>query len=287
MPPSQTPLGRFLDWLRAERGSSTHTLRAYQGDLSALAAALGGRPIEDATVLDLRGWLARYDGASASTQRRVAAVRTFFRWAMREGLVAESPADRLATPRAQRDLPRVLAEPEAAELIENPTGQGEREPRNRAILEVTYGAGLRVSEVAGLDLADLDLPATLVRVRAGKGKKDRVSPMGDAAAQAIREWLLIRGVTPGALFTNADGGRLTTRALYDIVRNSAVKNGLAGVHPHALRHSFATHLLAGGADIRSIQEMMGHSSLSTTQRYAQVDLDQLRATFRRSHPHGR
>jgi len=283
----RSTLERFFDWLRAERGASPHTLRAYEGDLGVLAAALGGRPIESATLLDLRSWLAKYEGAASSTQRRVAAVRTYFRWAMREGLVSESPAERLAAPRVKRPLPRVLAIPEADEVVEQPIGEGPREARNRAILEVAYGAGLRVSEVAGLNLADLDLSTGLARVRAGKGKKDRVCPMGEPAVDAVRAWLAVRGTAPGALFTNQEGGRLTTRALYDVVRDSAVKNGLAGVHPHALRHSYATHLLSGGADIRSIQEMMGHASLSTTQRYAQIDLDQLRATFRRSHPHGR
>lgn len=280
-------LPRFLAFLRAERGSSPHTLRAYEGDLATLLAVLEPRDLPEATVMDLRRWLAGLGGAPASVQRRIASARTFFRWAMREGLVTENPAERLGTPKVKRGLPRVLAVDEASQLAEAPVGEGWRGARNAAILEVMYGAGLRVSEVRGLDVADLDLVEGVVRVRAGKGRKDRVSPLGDLAVEAVQRWLAERGSHAGAVFVNPSGGRLTTRALYDVVRQSAVANGQAGVHPHALRHSFATHLLQGGADIRSIQEMLGHASLSTTQRYAQVELHELMKTWNRAHPHGR
>lgn len=277
----------WLDHLRAERGASPHTLRAYGRELRELRESLGGRPLSAATLLDLRRWLATAGGAPATVARRIAAARSFYTWALREGHVARSPAERLRTPKVPKSLPRVLEVPEAAELVEDAVGEGWRAARNTAILEVAYGSGLRVAELAGLERRDLELDAALVRVRRGKGGKDRVVPMTPAAVEATRAWLAQRGEAAGALFTNREGGGLTTRALYDVVRRSAVKNGLAGVHPHALRHSFATHLLAGGADIRAIQEMLGHASLSTTQRYAEVELDELVATFHRAHPHAR
>ncbi len=254
------------------------------------------RPLAAATILDLRTHLARGATAPASLQQRVGALRTFFRWMVREGLLAESPADRLASPRVKRPLPRVLEVDEATRVVEDPRGglaegdgaQSEwRRLRDAALLEVAYGAGLRVSEVAALDVEDVDLDEGLVRVRSGKGRKARVVPLGPPALGAVRAWREASGVRDGALFRNVRGGRLTTRALYDIVRSAGAANGVAGAHPHALRHSFATHLLAGGADIRAIQEMLGHASLSTTQRYTAVELDQLRTAHRAAHPRAR
>jgi site-specific recombinase XerD len=159
--------------------------------------------------------------------------------------------------------------------------------RDAALLEVGYGGGLRVSELAALDVADVDLEESLVRVRSGKGRKSRVVPIGPPAVAAVRAWRVAAGIAEGALFRNVRGGRLTVRGLYDIVRAAGTANGVAAVHPHALRHSFATHLLGGGADVRSIQEMLGHASLSTTQRYTQVELDQLRRAHRDAHPRAR
>lgn len=284
--PVSPAVERFLAHLRAERGASPHTLRAYGRDLETLESLLG-RPATEASVADLRRWLAGRAGAAASVARHLGALRSFYRWAMREGLVAESPAERLHGPKVRRPLPRVLEVDEANETVERPVGEGPRALRNRAILEVAYGSGLRVAELAGLQAADVDLDGGLVRVRRGKGGKDRLVPMGPPATAAVRAWMAARGTTPGPLFTNGRGGRLTVRALYDVVRGSGARNGLAGVHPHALRHSFATHLLRGGADIRAIQEMLGHASLSTTQRYAQVELESLREAWKASHPHAR
>lgn len=293
-------IGRFAAWLRAERGASPHTLRAYLHEIEGLAAwAAGGKRPRDLaalTTLDLRGWLAHSmadrsvdggDQAPATVARRIASLKTFYRWALRGGIVARSPAERLQAPRVRRPLPRVLEIGEASALVEAPVGEGWRAARNAALLETGYGAGLRVSELSGLDLADADLDAGMIRVRAGKGRKDRLCPLGAPAVEAIRSWLSHRGSAPGPLFLNPQGGRLSVRGLYDVVRDSGVKNGLAGVHPHALRHSYATHLLSQGADIRSIQELLGHESLSTTQRYTQVDLELLRQTYMRAHPHGR
>lgn len=276
----------FLDALRVQRGASPHTLRAYGRDLSDLEDMLAPRTAEQATALDLRRWLAGRGGSNATTARHLAALRTFYAWALGEGRIAASPAERLAGPRVRPPLPRVLEVDEASAVVEAPVGEGPREVRNRAILEVAYGGGLRVSELVGLDLADIDLPRGLVRVRQGKGRKDRVVPVGPPAVEAVRAWLVHRGTAAGPLFPGS-AGRLGVRAIYEVVRRSGAKNGVAGVHPHALRHSYATHLLRDGADVRAIQEMLGHASLSTTQRYAHVELEQLRATWQSAHPHGR
>lgn len=278
---------RYLDFLGAERAASAHTLRAYGVDLRDLAAFVAPRDLLAVTVLDLRRWLARRGGAPSSTLRHISGFRTFYRWTLREGLLTESPAERLATPKVPRSLPRVLEVDEASEVVESPSGSEWRKVRNAALLELAYGAGLRVSEVAGLDVADVDLHEGLVRVRAGKGRKDRVVPVGPPAVDATRAWLSERGAAAGPLFTNVRGGRLTVRGIYDVVRGSGANNGLAGVHPHALRHSFATHLLRGGADIRSIQEMLGHASLSTTQRYTHLEIEELQRAWQKAHPHGR
>jgi site-specific recombinase XerD len=280
-------VGPFLAFLRAERGASAHTLRAYAREVETLADRLAPRPLESALLADLRGHLAHGASAPASLQQRIGAIRTFYRWLVREGVLAESPADRLTSPKVKRPLPRVLEVDEATALVEEPAGEGWRRVRNVALLEVAYGAGLRVSEVAALDVADVALDRGLVRVNAGKGRKARVVPIGPPAVEAVRAWLAEGRIVEGALFRNVQGGRLTTRGIYDVVRASGVKNDLAGMHPHAMRHSMATHLLAGGADIRSIQEMLGHASLSTTQRYTQVELDALRVAHRKAHPRAR
>lgn len=280
---------RFSDWLRAERGASPHTLRAYRTELLGFQDFLAPRSLKEATLLDLRAWLGRTstDQVPATIARRIASLRTFYRWALREGLVQQSPAERLQTPKVQRPLPRVLEVAEASTLVEAPIGSGWRERRNAALLEIGYSSGLRVSEIAALDVGDVKVDEGMVRVRSGKGRKERWVPMGEEAQKALQAWMVERGSQEGALFLNPQGKRLGTRGIYDVVRNSGVKNGLAGVHPHALRHSFATHLMANGADIRSIQEMMGHESLSTTQRYTSVDLDHLREVYRKAHPHSR
>ena len=303
---SATPLIRFEAWLRAERGASPHTQRAYLTELRGLAefSAQAAQPADsadsprprslpdpllDLSTLDLRGWLAKSapDQAPSTIARRIASLKTFYRWALRENLIRESPAERLQAPRVRRPLPRVLEINEASALVEAPVGEGWRGARNAALLEVAYSAGLRVSELAGLDLRDVDASGGMVRVRAGKGRKDRLTPLGAPAVVAIQHWISHRGGAEGPLFLNPEGARLGVRGIYDVVRQSGVKNGMTGVHPHALRHSYATHLLSQGADIRSIQEMMGHESLSTTQRYTQVDLELLRNTYMNAHPHGR
>ena len=276
----------FESWLRGERAASPHTQRAYVADVRSFQSHFGGRDLVTATPRDLRAWLATFDGATSSTGRRVASLRTFFRWAAREGLVAENPAERLRTPKIARPLPDVLQVDELTPLVEAPSGDTpERQLRNRALLEVAYGGGLRVSELSALNVEDLSLDEGLVRVRAGKGRKDRIAPIGPPAIDALRA--LLGGRRHGPVFSNGRGGRIGVRAIFAVVRNTGMKHGHPEAHPHALRHSFATHLLQGGADVRAIQEMLGHASLATTQRYAQVDPETLRAAYVKNHPRAR
>ena len=287
-------LERYLSWLRVERGLSPHTLRAYGAELRRLEAYLRERrgsedPLLSAGLAELRAYLgSRPACAHATSARRVAALRGYFRYLVREDLRSDDPSARLAAPKVPRHLPRFLQVDEASELVENPTQQGWYRLRNLALLELAYGAGLRASELAALDRADVDLPEALVLVRAGKGRKQRRVPFGPPAAQALRDWLAERDLPlEHPLFLNRHGNRISVRAIHRIVRDAGVNNGVMGVHPHALRHSFATHLLSEGADLRSIQELLGHATLSTTQRYTHISTEQLLEAHRRAHPHAR
>lgn len=283
----------WLDHLRAERAASTHTLRAYRGDLGRLAAFLEARGmrLRDADLATLRAFLAapspsRRRLAPASQARRVAAIRSFFAWMKAHGRLPQDPARRLQVPRVPRKSPRFLDVDEAAAVVEEPAQEGRAWLRNRALLELLYGAGLRVGEASGLPLEAIDLDARLVRVR-GKGRKERIVPFGPPAAEALAAWLDARGPQPGALFLNLRGGPLSSRAMWTIVRQAALQHGLHQVHPHALRHSAATHMLGAGADLRAIQEQLGHESLSTTQRYTHVDAAWLLSVYRQAHPRAR
>lgn len=285
-------LQRFLDHRKVERRSSPHTLRAYGHDLGSLAEFLQprGLRLRGASLKELRAFLAtdpprsREGGraAPATMNRRVAAIRAFYAWLVAQGELAGSPAARLRSPKVPKKTPRFLDVDEAAAVVEAPAQAGWYALRNKALCELLYGAGLRVSEALALDVDDLDLHERLVRVM-GKGKKVRVVPFGPPAVDALTTWIAAMG-GEGALFRGRGGGRLSARAAWQIVHDAGVNNGLAQVHPHALRHSCATHLLGGGADLRAIQEQMGHSSLTTTQRYAHVDAAHILAVYRKSHP---
>ncbi|MBW1877712.1 MAG: tyrosine recombinase XerC [Deltaproteobacteria bacterium] len=281
---------RFGAYLRAERGVSAHTLRAYDHTLLEVQRFLDadGTAWPDATRTQLRRFLFHAGrGRSSSTMaRHIAAIRTFYRWLLREGLATASPAELLQSPKVGQRLPRVATVDEAGGLfVEPPVSPLQR--RDRALLEVLYGAGLRVGEAEALDRDDVDLVAGVVRVRKGKGKKERRVPLGSPGVVAVREWIDASPDGGPGLFLNARGGRLTTRSMRRIVRKAGLKAGVAGLHPHALRHSFATHLLDAGADLRGIQELLGHASLSTTQRYTQVSMESLIATYQRAHPHAK
>ena len=295
---------RFLDYLAHERGLSEHTLRAYGGDLDALLAFLAryfDRPAAAITPADvdlvaLRAFVAAMSqrGLSKRSQgRAIAALRALFRWATRVGELAADPAARLRTPKAPRTLPEHLRPGEIEALLAAPEGDSFAATRDRALLELLYASGLRVSELVSLDWLDLDLGERSLRV-VGKGGRERQVPFGRPAQEALRRWREIAtlacgdGAAHDAVFLNRRGGRLTDRSVRRILDRAMAATALArGVHPHALRHSFATHLLERGADLRAIQELLGHASLSTTQRYTHVDIDHLLSVYREAHPRAR
>ena len=281
----------FLALLAARR--APRTVEAYRRDLLALATGLG-RPAGSASRDELERYVAamRADGLSASTiARRVAAIRSYFRHRVLLGLASDNPAAELELPRRTRRLPRTLSAGEAERLIQAAAGTTPRALRDAALIELLYGAGLRVSEAVGLEKGGVDLDGRLVRC-VGKGGKERVVPLGRAAAEAVRRYLargrpyLDRRHRP-ELFLNARGGPLTRAGAFLILRRLAAKAGLdpERVHPHLLRHSFATHLLEGGADLRSVQEMLGHADLATTELYTHVSDTRRREVYFDSHPH--
>jgi integrase/recombinase XerC len=295
---------RFEAHLREERGASEHTLRAYASDLADFDLFLrewAGEPVLPARVdgLAVRAYLAhlhRRRVGAATVNRHLSSLRTFFRFLRREELAQGNPAEDLPSPKQSRKLPTFLPVDDAARLLELPDTATPEGRRDRAMLEVLYGSGLRVGELAALNDGDVDTRERLIRVR-GKGKKERLVPMTLKAAQAIEAFRAGRAPLPSQekgqagdspLFRNPRGGRLTTGRARAILRGYESRGGF-GYHftPHALRHSAATHLLEMGADLRSIQELLGHASLSTTQRYTQVDFDRLRAVYDAAHPRAR
>jgi integrase/recombinase XerD len=283
----------FLALLATTRAPKT--VDAYRRDLTALTAWFD-RPIDRITTEQLEQYLAelRAAGLSASTiARRVAAIRSFFRHQTLLGARTDNPAAELALPRRRRTLPRTLSPAEAERLIEAANGTAPRALRDRALVELLYGAGLRVSEAVALHKSSVDLDARLVRC-IGKGSKERVVPVGRQAAEALRHYLsrgrpfLDKRHRP-ELFLNAKGGGLTRAGVFLILRRLAAKAGLEPerIHPHLLRHSFATHLLEGGADLRSVQEMLGHADLATTELYTHVTDRRRRELYFQAHPHAR
>ncbi|HSJ51695.1 MAG TPA: tyrosine recombinase [Actinomycetota bacterium] len=291
---------RFGDHLALERHLAPSTVLAYRRDLTQLATFLsrGGRSLGDAGLNDLRRFLAQLTTrgyARASIARRVGSIHTFFRWAAANGHVPADPAALLGRPKVASRLPTVLRVPEATALVEAPVPEGDEVEaaialRDRAVLELLYGSGLRVSEVAGLTLDRVDLERGRVAVM-GKGAKEREVPISDPAREALRAWLrrgrprLVPETPTTALFVNRRGTQIGVRD----IRRRVGRYGDASltgrrVTPHTLRHSFATHLLEGGADIRAVQELLGHASVATTQRYTHVTRSRLFEAYRRSHP---
>ncbi|HEY7724213.1 MAG TPA: tyrosine recombinase XerC [Anaeromyxobacteraceae bacterium] len=297
--PLPDEMARYLAHLRVERRASPHTLRAYAVDLGQYAAHLAeaGSAPAGATPALVRSFLARAAGGAgpASLARKLSCVRAFHRFLVAEGLAAANPARQVASPRRPRRLPVVLPEAEVAALVEAPAGDAAA-LRDRALLELLYASGLRVSEAVALDAGDVDLEEGLVRVL-GKRRKERIVPVGRFAREALRRWLAegrpalaARGgaAAGAALFLSARGRRLGVREVARRLERWARQAGLARhVHPHVLRHSFATHLLGNGADLRGIQELLGHASLSTTQRYTQVEWRRLAAAYDLAHPRAR
>jgi integrase/recombinase XerC len=289
----------FERHLRLERNRSTHTVRAYLGDVVGFLdhlARLGGRSAADIELANLRGWLGvlRARGVSRATMaRRSASLRTFSAWAHRAGLLPSDPGQLLASPKTRRTLPAVLRVDEAERLM---TVEGDPDApeavvlRDRLLVELLYAAGIRVSELVGLDIDDVDRHRRVLRVL-GKGAKERTVPYGLAADRVLDDWLargrpqLVGPAAGAALLVGVRGGRIDQRTVRTIVhRRAAAVPGAPDVGPHGLRHTAATHLLEGGADLRSVQEVLGHASLSTTQIYTHVSVERLRRSYQRAHP---
>jgi integrase/recombinase XerC len=308
-------LKAFLAFLRYNRNASPHTVRAYESDLSQwlefTAGRLGCKPSEvgigeftTEAARDFLGELYRRGNSRASAGRRLAALRTFARYLVREGQLGDDPTALVGGPRRERTLPVHLASEEMTRLLDAPDAGTAAGRRDRGILELFYASGLRLSELADLDLDDVNLSGRIARVR-GKGGKERLVPFNRTAAEALRAMLADHhaGPEPPAsrrraaspherrrhpLFLNLRGARLTTRSIDRIVRRYVRAAAIArGVSPHALRHTFATHLLQAGADLRAIQELLGHARLSTTQRYTHLDIGTLMETYRKAHPRAR
>lgn len=283
-------ISRFLDYLADERGASPHTLRAYAADLAEFRDFVAREGDRDLRRVDARllraylAWLHQRDLAKSSIARRLAVVRSCFRFLARRGVVRTNPAREVGTPRVPRRLPSFLPKDESAELLDRAPAASAAGRRDHALLELLYASGLRVSECCGLDLEDLDRSQGTVRVL-GKGSRERVVPVGEAALQAVDAYLALRGSAGGPLFRNARGGRLTPRSVRRVVGRQARAAGIGRrVTPHTLRHTFATHMLGEGADLRLIQELLGHRRLSTTQRYTHVSPEHLMRVYDRAHP---
>ncbi|MBX3318711.1 MAG: tyrosine recombinase XerC [Nitrospira sp.] len=290
----------FVMYLQVERNASYETIRNYRSDLFQFKGFLrrtdaSRTRVDRITSDDVRAYLHNLDqqgDKASSLARKLACLRSFFRFLVREGIVPMNPAESLRSPKLPKPLPRVLTKGDAEALMEFPTGPSPLSLRDRALLETLYSTGARVSEVVGLNRGDLNETDGLVCLR-GKGRKERVVPIGDVALQAIQVyWKSLRTRSPSIqlsapVFVNHRGGRITTRSVARIVSRYSSRLAGGSVSPHALRHSCATHLLDEGADLRSIQEMLGHASLSTTQKYTHVATAQLLAVYDRAHPRAR
>ena len=296
----------FIEFLEREKGYSPQTLRSYRGDLGQFAGFLESRGLYTRDGGDgrlgaidvqvFRGYLAAISKKlkRTSISRKLSAIRSFFLFLEKKGLIEVNPAADLATPRLERYLPRFLPVDDAFALVESPRETDIASLRDRAILEVLYSCGLRVGELVSMNRSSLDSAQRLVKVM-GKGGKERVVPIGEHALSALDNYLKALdaagssvGKTHSPIFVNMRGGRLTARSVGRIIKKYVLMAGLPGdISPHAMRHSFATHLLEGGADLRSVQEMLGHSSLTTTQRYTHVTLDKLMEVYDKAHPRSR
>jgi len=289
----QQEIATFIQYLKAERNASPHTLEAYNRDLQQFATFISEEfgpafQIHKITHLHIRRYLAviHKELSKSSIGRKLAAIRSLFRFLLRRGLLEKNPAELVSSPKREKKLPFHLDIDEVIALIEAPAAIAPLSIRDRAILETLYSSGLRVSELTGMNIGGADLLAGSVRVL-GKGGKERIVPLGSKAAKALDEYLEMRGNRGlnAPLFMNSRGGRLTRRSVARIVdRYMMHLETMKKASPHTLRHTFATHLLEGGADLRSIQEMLGHASLSTTQKYTHVSIDRLLEVYDKAHP---
>ena len=286
----------FLTYLRNERNVSPHTVRSYHSDLEQLSIFLGDKDLSAVDHQTLRRFIAhlmQVDVKKSSIARKLSAIRTFFRYLNREGILTSNPARLVATPRREQRLPSVLTADDAIRLMESPKAKTPADHdamlRDRAVLETLYSTGIRASELIGMNREDIDRHDSLVRIR-GKGRRERIVPIGTKALEAIDAYLgrLDGSSDVAAVFLGPSGKRLTARTVQRILENHRKQLGLLQkASPHTLRHSFATHLLESGADLRAIQELLGHASLSTTQRYTHVNLDSLMEVYDKAHPKAR
>ena len=290
----EKPVSDFLNFLEAEKNASPHTLKNYAIDLREFFDFLKKKNAVEITYLDIRSFLAflkSQNYSKSSVARKLACIRSFFKYLSRENVLVSNPAPGIQTPKRDKKLPLFLAADEVASLLEAPSKNTWSEKRDKAILEMLYSSGLRVSELVGLNREDVDFFSALVRVR-GKGKKERIVPVGQVALQAAQHYIDCRpprdGESPNhkkPLFLNRGGGRLTDRSVRRMILKYTRRISLnKEVSPHTLRHSFATHMLDRGADLRSVQELLGHQNLSTTQIYTQVTTKRLKEAYESAHP---
>jgi integrase/recombinase XerD len=290
----------FLAYLELERGLSRNTLEAYRSDLQQYGEFLARQGVDPLAVvpIDLASFVTELaDGreerppvAPATLQRKIACLRSFYRHLRRDGILEHDPTSELRAPRSRQRLPKVLSRDEVARLLQQPRGSSPGAIRDRALLETMYACGLRASEAIGLELSDMDLEAGILRAR-GKGSKERIVPIGTKAIESLNDYLdkarprLVGDRDQPRLFVNLRGGGLSRQGLYKIVQGHARSAGLEQrMSPHTLRHTFATHLLAGGCDLRSLQEMLGHADIGTTQVYTHLSADRLRDVYFDAHP---
>jgi len=283
----------FLNFLKAEKNASTHTIKNYEVDLRKFVACVGKKKLQEVSHLDIRSFLAylkTHSYSKSSVSRKLACLRSFFKYCARENVLSNNPASSVSTPKREKRLPVFLDSDEVTRLLEAPVQDTWEEKRDKAILETLYSSGLRVSELVGLNHEDVDFFSGLLRVR-GKGKKERIVPVGQMALKRVQDYLQARAPRKGdvgfkkPLYINRSGGRLTDRSIRRMilkyVRRIAIDKD---VSPHTLRHSFATHMLDRGADLRSVQELLGHENLSTTQIYTHVTTRRLKEAYDAAHP---
>lgn len=282
---------KFIRYLEIEKNYSQHTILNYKLDLEDFSKFLAGLELEKVEYLLLRKYLAVLKEKNLGTRtigRRLSALRSFFRFLTREGYLKANPILMLSSPKLEKHLPSFLTEEETSKLIESAFAKNDKDEmglRDRAILETFYSTGMRISEVVGLSMQDLDFISGTIKVF-GKGKKERIVPIGDAAVGAIRKYVEKRKKENNAIFLNKNGGRISTRGARNIVGKYIRLAGMRhGVSAHTLRHSFATHLLNRGADLRTVQELLGHANLSTTQIYTHLTTERLKSVYDKAHPH--
>ncbi|MEW5895701.1 MAG: tyrosine recombinase XerC [Candidatus Omnitrophota bacterium] len=281
-------IDKFLSYLEIEKNYSRHTVVNYAVDLNEFLKFIGdSTSVQAVSYLHFRRFLAHLrlmNYKSRTLARKLSSMRSFFKFLHREGLIKDNPSLLLSTPKIDKTLPKFLSEQDTVKLLEAPSGRSETALRDRAMFETLYSSGIRVSELVGMNVDSVDTIGNMVKVE-GKGKKERLVPIGDVAVSAIRDYLASRQNTARALFLNTNGNRLTDRSVRNIINKYILKTSvLMRVSPHTLRHSFATHMLDHGADLRCVQELLGHSHLSTTQIYTHVTTDKMKKVYDQAHP---